>query len=241
MEGRAMAQHESRNRLLAALSSDDYALLQPHLEPVSYKLRQVLFCAGEPIDHVLFPESGLISVVADSEQGRFELARTGWEGLVGVPLVLNVGHTPHTALVQSGGQGLRIPAQRLSTAIERSGSLHSFLLRFVHTFVVQLGQTAYANAGYDLEARLARWILMTHDRVDGDELHLTHEFMATMLGTGRPGVTFAVQVLEGDGLIRARRGRMIILNRPGLENLAGKAYGLSEREYARQFPVKQNE
>jgi CRP-like cAMP-binding protein len=237
-----LEQSSIRNHLLAALSIDDFALLQPQLEQVDLELRQLMFRAGEPISHVIFPVSGLISIVADIEQGRFEVGMTGWEGFVGVPLALGVGRTPHTALVQMGGQGLRITAAQLQAAMEQSASLRSLLLRFVHTFVVQVGQTAYANAAYDIEARLARWILMTHDRVGGDELVLTHEFMATMLGTGRPGVTFAVQQLEGNGLIRARRGRMTVLDRPGLELLAGNAYGMAEREYSNvlQFPIHRN-
>jgi CRP-like cAMP-binding protein len=227
---------------VASMSADDFTLLQPHLEAVSFEMHHHPFRAGEPIAHVFFPESGLFSIVADIGEGRFEVGLTGWEGMIGVPIVLGVEHTPHTCVVQGSGDGLRMAAAQLGSIMEQSASLRSLLLRFVHTFMVQVSQTAYANAAYDIEARLARWILMTHDRTDGDELTLTHEFMANMLGTGRPGVTFAVQQLEGNGLIRARRGRLTVRDRQGLEDLAGDSYGMAEREYTNvlQFPIKRS-
>jgi CRP-like cAMP-binding protein len=230
------------NQLLAALAPSDFALLQSHLEPVDLQLRQQVFRAREPINHVVFPDSGIVSIVADIEEGRFEVGMTGWEGLAGVPVVLGVTHTPHTAIVQVPGNGWRIEAQQLRDAMAASTALNSILLRYVHTFVVQVSQTAFANAGYPLEARLGRWILMTHDRTASDALMMTHEFMACMLGTGRSGVTFAVQSLEGNSLIRATRGRITIRDREGLEALAGDAYGLAEREYTNvlQFPIKRN-
>jgi CRP-like cAMP-binding protein len=230
------------NHLLGALSESDFALMRPHLEGADYELRQIVFRAGEPIEHVCFPQKGIISIVADIEQGRYEVGMAGWEGLAGVSVVLGVERTPHTAMVQVSGHGLRITAAKLQSAMQQSTSLRSLLLRYVHTFVVQVSQTAYTNAAYDIEARLARWILMSHDRVRGDEVPLTHEFMSTMLGTGRPGVTFAVQQLEGNGLIRALRGRIIIRNREALEELAANGYGMAEREYSNvlQFPIKGN-
>lgn len=233
-------QSSVRNRLLAALSPDDFALIQPCLESVRLELRAILFRTGEPISHVTFPESGMASLVADIEEGRFEVGMAGWEGLVGVPLLLGVDHTPHTAIVQGAGEGHRISAENMCTALEQSGTLRSILLRYVHTFIVQVSQTAYANAGYGVEAQLARWLLMTHDRVETDELIMTHEFMAIMLGTRRPGVTLALQNLEGSQLIRATRGRILIRNRVGLEELAGDAYGFAEREYTNvlQFPIR---
>ena len=188
----------------------------------------------------MFPESGVISIVADIEEGRFEVGMAGWEGMVGIPAVLGVDHTPHTAMVQMAGDGWLITREQLRIAMDTIPSFRSILLRYVHAYLVQVGQTAYANVGYPLEARLARWILMTHDRSASDELVLTHEFMATMLGSRRPGVTFAVQALEGNRLIRATRGRIIVRDRQGLEALAGDAYGLAEREYSNvlQFSIK---
>ena len=182
----------------------------------------------------------MVSIVADIEEGRFEVGMAGWDGLAGVPLLLGVGHTPHTAMIQAPGSGYRISAEHMGTALERSATLRSILLRYVHTFIVQISQTAYANAAYGVEARLARWLLMTRDRAETDELIVTHEFMAIMLGTRRPGVTLALQNLEGSQLIRSTRGRVLIRNRAGLEELAGDAYGFAEREYSNvlQFPIR---
>lgn len=235
-------QSSFNNRLLAALSPDDFALMQPFFEPVRLELREHLFRAGETIAHVTFPESGLVSIVADIEEGRFEVGIAGWEGLAGVPLLLGVGITPHSALIQAEGEGHRISAEHMRTLLAQSASLRSILLRYVHTFLVQVSQTAYANAGYSVEVRLARWLLMTHDRAEGDELTMTHEFMAIMLGTRRPGVTLALQNLEGSQLIRAMRGRVVIRDRGGLEDLAGDAYGFAEKEYSNvlQFPIRRS-
>lgn len=235
-----LRQSSINNLILASLSADDFSLLGPYLESVSLVLRQEIFRAGEPINHVVFPDSGILSIVAEIEEGRFEVGMAGREGIVGLPLLLNVDRTPHTALVQGVGQGWQIGAQHIRAAMEASSSLRSLLMRYVHTYIVQITQTAYANAGYEVAPRLGRWILMTHDRTEGDELVLTHEFMATMLGSRRSGVTFAVQSLEGKGLIKATRGRISVRNRTGLEELAGNAYGFAEREYSKvlQFPIK---
>jgi CRP-like cAMP-binding protein len=140
------------NHLLRAVSEADFELLRPNLEGVDFELRQLVFRAGEAIEHVFFPEKGIISVVADIEQGRFEVSLTGWEGIAGVPVVLGVEHTPHTAMVQMPGHGLRITAAQLQSAMEQSSSLRSLLLRYVHTFVVQVSQTAYTNAAFSVES-----------------------------------------------------------------------------------------
>lgn len=237
-----LGQSHVRNRLLAALSPEDFALIGPVLEPIKLEMRQMLFLAGEAISHVVFPEVGMVSIVADVEEGRFEVGMAGWEGLAGVPLLLGVGVTPHSAMIQAPGRGYRIAAEQLRPVLEQSASMRSVFLRYVHTFVVQVSQTAFANAGYSVEARLARWLLMTHDRVEGDDFLITHEFMAIMLGTRRPGITLALQNLEGGQLIRAFRGRVLIRNRAGLEDLAGESYGLAEREYSNvlQFPIRRS-
>jgi CRP-like cAMP-binding protein len=124
--------------------------------------------------------------------------------------------------------------------MDHSSTLRALLLRFVHTFIVQVSQTAYANAGYSIEERLARWLLMTHDRLERDDMPITHEFMGVMLGTRRSGVTLAVQMLEGVGAIRATRGHITLRDREKLEQLAGQSYGFAEREYSNvfQFPIK---
>ena len=234
--------HQSgiRNRLLASLSPDDFARMQPHLEAVTLELRHHLFKSEQTITHVLFPERGIASIVADTEEGRFEVGMVGSEGLVGVPIVLGVDRSPHNCLVQATGEAVRFGAGELQAAMDHSRTLRALLLRFVHTFSVQVSQTAYANAGYSTEERLARWLLMTHDRLEQDDMPITHEFMSIMLGTRRPGVTLAVQMLEGVGAIGATRGRIAVRDREKLERIAGQSYGFAEKEYSNvfQFPIK---
>src|SRR3954451_13204574 len=226
MRERAMAhpqQASVRNRLLAALTPDAFWLLQPHLEPVPLELRQWLIEAGKPIQHVYSPEHGIVSVLADTSQGRIEVGLIGPEGMAGVPVGLGIDHSPHGYMVQAEGEARRIPAQDLRTAVRHSPSLHSAFLRYAHALMVQTAQTAYANAGFTIEARLARWVLMTDDRLERDDLPLTHEFLSMMLGVQRPGVTLAIQALEGGGLIRAKRGSITVLDRARLEALAKDA------------------
>lgn len=239
-EGMRLAQpqqSEIRNRLLASLSSEDFALIQPHLEEVVLEMRTHLFRAGQTITHVTFPESGIASIVADTEEARFEIGLVGWEGLAGASLVLGVDQTPHTCLIQAPGNALHLEAGKLQAAMDASSSPRVLLLRFIHTFIVQVSQTAYANAGYSIEERLARWLLMSHDRIGGDDLPITHDFLSIMLGTRRPGVTLAVQMLEGLGVIKATRGLITVRDREELEQLAGQSYGFAEQIYASIFQV----
>ncbi|HEV7255371.1 MAG TPA: Crp/Fnr family transcriptional regulator [Mesorhizobium sp.] len=185
-----MAQHQQssiRNHLLAAVSPGDFDLLGPHLERVTFELREFLHHAGGTLTHVTFPEDGIVSTLAETEEGRFEIGMNGFEGLSGMPALLGVKSAPHTEMVQASGRGFSITVEHLQAAMEASPTLRALLLRYVHAFTVQIAQTAYANAGYSLEARLARWVLMTHDRMEVDELSLTHEFLSIMLGTRRPG------------------------------------------------------
>ncbi|ANN62230.1 Crp/Fnr family transcriptional regulator (plasmid) [Mesorhizobium loti] len=237
-----LQQSSIRNRLLASLSCDDFALVQPHLEAVTLGVREHLFRAEQKITHVTFPEYGIASIVADTEEGRFEVGMVGSEGLVGTAVVLGVDRTPHTCMVQAAGEAFRIGADELQAAMDHSATLRALLLRFVHTFIVQVSQTAYANAGYSIEDRLARWLLMTHDRLEKDDMPVTHEFLSVMLGTRRPGVTLAVQMLEGTGVIRATRGHVTVRDREKLEQIAGQAYGFAEKEYSNvfQFPIKRD-
>src|SRR5215207_26186 len=163
MRERAMAhlqQASVRNRLLSALNPDDFGLLQPHLEPMPLDLRQWLIEAGEPIQQVYFPEQGIVSILADTSEGRIEVGLIGPEGMAGLPVVLGVDHSPHGYMVQAAGEALRIPAPALRAALRHSPSLHAGLLRYAHALMVQTAETAYANAGFGIEARLARWILI---------------------------------------------------------------------------------
>lgn len=228
-----LQQFSLRNRLLTALRPEDFDRLAPHLETVPLAIRQVLVTSDTPIGHALFMEEGLASLIADASEGRVEIGLIGYEGMVGVPLLLDAERTPHTAMVQAEGRGLRIAAADLRPALEASAALRGVLGRYVQSLIVQVGQTVYANTDYTIESRLARWILMTQDRLRRDELPLTHEFMATMLGVRRPGVTTALHILEGARLIQAKRGRIVVLDRERLAECAGDSYGPAEAEYER--------
>jgi CRP-like cAMP-binding protein len=221
------------NRLLASLSSEDIATLQPHLEPVPLAVRQVLIEPNTAIEHIYFPEAGMASVTNNSSGGKIEVGVVGREGMVGLPIVLGIDQTPYEHFMQIAGHGWRIAVQDLEQAMAESSSLHRQLLRYAQASHVQVSETAFANANSDVEARLARWLLMCHDRVEGDDIPLTHEFIAMMLGVRRPGVTVALHVLEGMQVIRAKRGVVTVLDREKLEELADEAYGLSEAEYTR--------
>ena len=222
-----------RNRLLAALAPDDFELLSPNLERVSLSVGAVLIEAHKPIVQVVFPESGLVSTVADTDEGRIEVGLIGREGMSGIPVILGTNQTPHTYVVQGVGEGLQIGTQDLRDLLQARPSIFRPLGLYAQALIVQMGQTIYANATFNLEARLARWILMTQDRADGNELLLTHEFLSAMLGVRRPGVTTTSHVLEGAGLIRNRRGRIEVWDREKLLELAGDAYQVPEDEYER--------
>ncbi|TNC05408.1 Crp/Fnr family transcriptional regulator [Methylobacterium terricola] len=223
-----------QNRLLRALTSDDFSRLQPHLETMTSQLREDLIEAGEPIKELYFPEVGFASIVIDGLAQKIEVGLVGREGLVGAaPLLLGTDCTPQQSFIQMAGTLLRIDAGVLRIAAQESTSLRTLLLRYIHTQMIQASLTIYAHAALKLESRLARWLLMCHDRVDGDELVLTHEFLAMMLGVQRAGVTLALQNLEGAGRIQGRRKRIRILDRDKLLQLVNGSYGAAEAEYAR--------
>lgn len=231
-----MAIHQStvvRNRLLAALAPDDFNILEPKLERVPLSLQSPIIEANRPIQHVFFPESGIVSTIANTAEGRIEVGLIGREGMAGAVIVLGADQTPHLSMVQADGEALRISTKDLRGAIQSRPSIFRPLGLFVHALIVQMGQTAYANVTFNIEARLARWILMTQDRTDGNEVLLTHDFLSTMLGVRRTGVTSATHVLEGTGSIRNRRGRIEVIDREKLLELAGDAYQVAEDEYER--------
>ena len=228
-------QSSLRNQLLAGLSREDFARLRPHLEPVDLELRRVLIEPNRPIEHVYFHERGYTSVTTNGHGSQIEVGLIGREGMVGVPVALGVRTTPLQFFIQLAGDGLRMTSRDLQEVIEKRPSLHRVLLRYAQVMNVQTSGTAFANAEHTVETRLARWLLMCHDRVDGDDIPITHEFMAMMLGVRRAGVTTATHILEGNGLISAQRGVITVLDRNGLQKFADTAYGLPEAEYARQM------
>lgn len=223
-----------RNRLLSGLSAEDMALLRAHFEPCRIEKDQILEQPQRPIEHVYFPESGVASLIAvASADRRIEVGPFGCEGMSGIAVVLGVDRSPLETRVQVAGDAHCLTAEALRSLMRQSASLQLRLSRYVQAFFVQSAHTTLANANLTIEQRLARWLLMLRDRIEGDELPLTHDFLALMLSVRRAGVTIAVHMLEGRGLIRATRGLVKILDREGLRTMAQGSYGLAEAEYAR--------
>lgn len=220
---RAMAKSQ-QNLILSRLSKSDRALLEPHLEPADLPLRKVLEKRGKPIKAVYFPDSGFASVVANGDKHPIEVGLIGREGMTGLAVLLGHDRNCNEVYMQAAGQGHCIRADDLREAINKSVSLHRSMLRYAHAFLEQATRTAVANGRSKIEERLARWLLMADDRLDGPELPLTHEFLAMMLGVRRPGVTIAVQELECEGMIARRRGRIVITDREALENMSNGTY-----------------
>ena len=222
----------SGNRLLAVLSPDDRELVRPNLEFVPLEVRQILERPGEPISHAHFVESGLVSMIGVNRANhRIEVGMVGYEGVTGLGVVLGAERSAHEALVQSSGAAWRISTPALRQVMASSPIFAETLLRYVHVFMVQANHTAIAAGRGKIHERLARGLLMWHDRVRDDELSVTHDFLALLLGVRRPGVTVALHELEGKGLIRSTRNMVRILDRGGLQRAARGYYGTPEAEY----------
>lgn len=221
------------NLLLRTMTGADRELLLPDLEDVQLQLRQQLEFIHQPVEHAYFMQSGLASMVAGIGGKEAEIGLVGRDGLTGVAVLLGDALSPFDVYMQMQGRGLRIPVAALKHACDRSASLKALLLRFARCLWIQASFTALATGQSSVEGRLARWLLMVHDRVDGDMLELTHEFLAVMIGVRRPGVTVALHELEGKGLVRSLRGSVIIRDRQGLVELADGVYTLPERQYER--------
>jgi CRP-like cAMP-binding protein len=222
------------NQLLASLSTGDFDLLGPHLQSVTLGLRKNLETPNRRIDTVYFPEGGFASVVAVQSNGKLvEVGLIGREGMTGLPIVLGNHRSPYATYIQSPGMGQRVLATELRKATQTSVSLRDSLLKFVQAFGVQITHTAICNASSRLDVRMARWLLMAHDRIGDDSFPLTHEFLSLMLAVRRPGVTEALHALREKGLISYGRGQIVVKDRKGLERMAGGAYGIPESEYRR--------
>ena len=230
----AIARQGRLNHLLSMLSADDLGLLEPYLEPIALPLRFALEDIGKPIKHIYFPDGGIVSVVAKSVQDvQIEVGIIGREGMTGLNVVMGNNLSANAVYMQVEGHGLRVKADDLRAAMRHSASLRDCFLHFAQAFMSQMAHTSLANGRAKVEERLARWLLMAHDRLDGDELPLTHEFLALMLSVRRPGVTVALHLLESRGLILIKRGLIQIVDREGLEELIGGMYGIPEAEYRR--------
>jgi CRP-like cAMP-binding protein len=227
-----------RNRLLRVLSTSDRDLLRPALSSAALHRGQVLERAGAPTEQAFFPETGLAAVVARSPAREIGIGVVGNDGVTGIDLLLEAGHAANQTLVQSTGSAMCIRAADLKTAMKRSSSLHKLLLRYAHVFMVQASQTALTNIHASIEERLAHWILMSHDRFSSNDLTVTHEFIALMVGVRRQGITEALHLLEGRRFIRSTRERLHVVNRPGLIEVASGSYGVCEAEYERLIDGK---
>jgi CRP-like cAMP-binding protein len=223
----SIQQSAVRNRLLAALPPAGFAALADHLQPAELELKQVLYEPGQIIQTIHFPEGGMVSHVIPLENGHgVEVGLVGREGLVGLPGILGAERATTEAMVQMEGPAWRIRADELRAAFERSAPLRVLLLRYVQAFHAQVAQTAACNAQHTVDLRLARWLLMQHDRAEQDEFPMTHEFLALMLGTRRPSISVAAGVLQKSGAVRYVHGRMTVLDRAGLEAAACECYGV---------------
>jgi CRP-like cAMP-binding protein len=224
------------NRLLNFLSTENRALLAPHMERVSMVVSHTLEKPNEPITSVYFPEDGVVSVVGTSKaMGELEIGIIGKEGMTGLMVVLGNGQTPLHTYVQVAGSALVIGAENLRNAMAESPTIRDLLLLYVQVFVIQTSQTALSNATALLPQRLARWMLMCEDRLSSKHIPIQQEFLAVMLGVELEGVKVALDELQTRGHINAQRGCISILDRPSMIKLSNGSYGIAEKEYERLF------
>ncbi|TRW16777.1 Crp/Fnr family transcriptional regulator [Glacieibacterium frigidum] len=227
-----------KNRLLAALTDEDYALLAGGLTRVELARDETMIEADSKVDFAWFPESGVCSMIATNPAGKqAEIGLIGREGLVDTTVVHGTDRTPLMAVMQIAGVAWRIRADLLMRVQADRPRMHALLLAYAQGFFIQSASTALSYAAYSIPQRLARWLLMTQDRLDGDEVGLTHERFALMLGVRRAGVTVAVQTLERRNLVEARRGAIRIVDRAGLRDYVGDGYGAPEAEYERLLGI----
>lgn len=225
----------TRNRLLALMPPEERAALLPRFERVELTSRQVLVRPEQPIVAAVFPEGGWVSMLVSMADGRVaEVGLVGNEGMIGLPLLLEAGAISSVeAMIQASGTMLRMPAAEFRQALEEFPSLQPLMLRYALAFQQQVSQTAACNGHHALEQRLARWLLMAHDRSRGDTFHMTHEFLALMLCAHRPGVTVAAGLFQRAGLIRYSQGKITVLDREGLEATACECHAAVQRQFER--------
>ena len=226
------------NELLAALPPLVLKRWQKSLEDVAMPLGEVLYEPGAVLSHVYFPTTAIVSLLYVMEDGASaEIAVVGKEGLVGISLFMGGESTPSRAVVQSAGFGLRMKAANLKAELARSGPVMRLLLRYTQALITQMAQTAVCNRHHSLDQQLCRWLLLSLDRLSGHELIMTQELIANMLGVRREGVTEGALKLQKAGLIRYARGRISVLDRPGLERRSCECYAVVKKEYDRIFSI----
>jgi CRP-like cAMP-binding protein len=222
----------SENRLLAALPKKEYQHLLPELEHVTLTFGNIIFEPGDTIRHVYFPNDSIISLLsAVEDRALLEVGLVGNDGMAGLPVFMGVSKSRNRALVQGSGTAMRMKSAALRKEVGDSGALRNLLHRYTHSLLTQISQSAACNRFHMVNARLARWLLMTHDRVKGDEFYLTQEFISHMLGVRREQVTLAASTLQKRKLISYSRGQIKILNRTGLEVVSCNCYKVVKEEY----------
>jgi CRP-like cAMP-binding protein len=239
----AAAEHAGakKNRLIATLPDDVWMRWSVELKPVDMALGHVLYESGATLSHVYFPTTSIVSLLYVMEDGASaEIAVVGNEGLVGVSLFMGGGSTPSRGVVQSAGKGYRMPAEFLKDEFRRAPVLH-LLLRYTQALITQMSQTAVCNRHHSVDQQLCRWLLLSLDRLQGDELVMTQELISNMLGVRREGVTENAMKLQKAGLIKYSRGRVTVLDRAGLEKRTCECYRVVKDEYDRLLPATEAE
>ena len=221
----------TQNSLLGSLPDEEFRRLQPHLEPLALPLGWSLYESGDLQRHVYFPTEGIVSRLYVTQDGHSaEIAVTGREGLVGISVFMGGASTPDRAIVQSAGYAYRLGAHVLRHEFERGAHLQRLLLRFTQALLTQMAQTAVCNRCHTIDQQLCRWLLLSLDRLGSSEVNMTQELIANMLGVRREGVTEAARRLQDARLIRYHRGRITVLDRPGLERRVCECYAVVKRE-----------
>ena len=231
------AANPRQNHLLAALPEAEFGRWQPHLELVNMPLGKVLYESGGKLSHVYFPTTAIVSLLYVMEDGASaEIAVVGHDGVVGVSLFMGGESTTSRAVVQSAGRGYRLKSSLMMQEFNRGGPVLHLLLRYTQALITQMAQTAVCNRHHSLDQQLCRWLLLSLDRLRSNELVMTQELIANMLGVRREGVTEAAGNLQKDGLIRYRRGHITVLDRAGLEQRTCECYAVVRNEYERLLP-----
>ncbi|WP_291079601.1 Crp/Fnr family transcriptional regulator [Hydrogenophaga sp.] len=229
--------HPRQNQLLASLPDAEWLRWQPQLELVDLPLGKVLYESGAQMGFVYFPTNAIVSLLYVLENGSSaEIAVVGHEGVVGIAIFMGGGSTPNRAVVQSAGMGYRLRSDAIKTEFERSSPVMHLMLRYTQALITQMSQTAVCNRHHSLDQQLCRWLLLSLDRLPGNELVMTQELIANMLGVRREGVTEAALKLQAAGLIRYARGHIAVLDRPGLEHRTCECYRVVKKEYDRLLP-----
>ena len=230
----------TKNHLLAALPQAESQRWLPLLESVELSLGQVLYESGTTLTHVYFPTTAIISLLYVMENGASaEIAVVGNEGIVGISLFMGGESTSSRAVVQSAGKGFRLNAQKMKEEFDRAGPVLRLLLRYTQALITQMSQTAVCNRHHSLDQQLCRWLLLSLDRLEGNQLVMTQELIANMLGVRREGVTEGALKLQHAGLIRYARGHITVLDRAGLEKRSCECYAVVKKEYDRLLPAQQ--